>query len=113
MKLAKRYKDDENPVLALEEKDREEAIEIGNYAQEKWYRKWIEQGEQDNGSCCGGKGIKVWFRGKGKRYAKETFIVHCGWVQGNLSAEKSHHNALDYVKEYLIDNAFYCDGYLD
>ena len=54
MKLAKRYKDDENPVLALEESDREEAIKIGEHAGDLWYRKWVELGKKDHGSCCGG-----------------------------------------------------------
>ena len=34
MKLTKRHKDDEKPVLALEESDREEAIKIGEQAEE-------------------------------------------------------------------------------
>ena len=102
MKLAKRYKDDENPVLALEESDKEEAIKIGKYAENLWYRKWIELGEKDHGSCCGGKGIKVWFRGKGKRYARPTLVVQCDWVQGNISAQESKDKALEYVKEFLI-----------
>ena len=113
MKLAKRYKDDENPILALEESDKEEAIKIGEYAKDLWYQKWVELGEKDHGSCCGGKGIKVWFKGKGKRYARQTFIVQCDWVQGNISAQESKDKALEYVKEFLIDNAFYDDGYMN
>jgi len=113
MKLTKRHKDDENPVLALEESDREEAIKIGEQAGEKWYQKWADLGEKDTGSCCGGKGIKAWFRGKGKRYATEIFIVRCDWVQGNISAQESKDDALEYVKEYLADNAFYDDGYMN
>ena len=113
MKLAKRYKDDENPVLALEESDREEAIKIGEHAGDLWYRKWVELGKKDYGSCCGGKGIKVYFLGKRKRYARPAFVVNCSWVQGNLAASESHEGALEYVKEFLADNAFYDDGYMN
>ena len=112
MKLTKRHKDDEKPVLALEESDREEAIKIGEQAEEIWHRKWAELGKKSHGSCCGGKGIKVWFRGKGKRYARPTFVARCDWVQGNLSAQESKDDALAYVKEFLADNAFYDDGYM-
>jgi hypothetical protein len=114
MKITKRYKNDENPVLAFEESDKEEMIKIGRKAEGIWYQKWVDLGKNDHGSCCGGKGIKVYFRGKGQRYARLTLIAKCDWIQGNVSAQESKDDAIGYLADHLKGiKVWYSDGYMD
>jgi len=84
----------------------------GKVARDLWLREWERQGQEDNGTCCMGKGLNVWFIGKGKRKPEELKITRCDWVQGNLSASRSVKPALDYLKEHGI-TAIYDDGVMD
>jgi hypothetical protein len=84
----------------------------GKIAEDIWFNEWQRQGEPDGGTCCGGKAIRVWYVGKGKRLPVETSISRCGWVQGNIPASDSVAPALEYLKAKGI-NAEYYDGWMD
>jgi protein tyrosine phosphatase len=84
----------------------------GAIAQNIWYQAWKDQGAQDNGTCTGGKGLRVWYIPKGKRKPQEVAISRCDWVQGNISASRSKDPALRYLEDKGI-NAFYYDGWMD
>lgn len=84
----------------------------GKYAEDLWYLEWQKQGAQTGGTCCGGKALRVWYVGKGKRKPVEMSISRCGWVQGNLPASASVEPALNYLKSKGI-NAEYYDGWMD
>jgi hypothetical protein len=81
-------------------------------AENIWYDEWQKQGAKDEGTCCGGKGIEVWFLDKRKRFAQPRNIIRCSWVQGNLSASRSVQPALDYLRANGIE-ASYNDGWMD
>ena len=81
-------------------------------AEQIWHETWIAQGRRDEGSCCGGKGLSVEFVRPRQRYPREINVVSCNWVQGNVSASKSHGPALQYLKDNGI-NARYNDGWMD
>lgn len=84
----------------------------GAIAQNIWYQNWKDQGGHDVGTCTGGKGLRVWYLGKGKRKPVEMTITRCDWVQGNLSASASVKPAIKYLKDQGI-NATYYDGWMD
>jgi hypothetical protein len=84
----------------------------GEIAQNLWFQKWKEQGSDDAGTCTGGKALKVWYIGKGKRKPVQVAISRCDWVQGNLSAQRSRDPATQYLEGKGI-NAFYDDGWMD
>lgn len=82
------------------------------HARDIWYDEWVKQGSKDEGTCCGGKGIEVWYFAPRKQTPETTNIVSCNWVQGNLSAARSVKPALAYLKECGIE-ASYNDGWMD
>jgi len=81
-------------------------------AEHIWYDEWQAQGGEDEGTCCGGKGLEVYVVEARGRTAKPTNIVRCYFVQGNLSASRSCGPALEYLKNLGID-ASYNDGWMD
>jgi hypothetical protein len=86
--------------------------EHGAEAARLWFEEWQKQGAADQGTCCGGKSLRVWYLDKGKRKPMEMTITRCNWVQGNLSASASVQPALDYLKEQGIEAEYY-DGWMD
>ena len=111
-KIEKYYKGSNDFVNAYEKKDLEKLTEIFQTTRSIWYEEWVEQGEKDEGSCCGGKGLEVYYVAPRCRSAKPINIVKCDWVQGNISANKSSSKALNFLKKNNI-NATYNDGWLD
>ena len=77
-----------------------------------WDSEWVSQGSTDEGTCCGGKGIEIWFRGPRKQSAKPRIVVFSPPVQGNLSAKWSVKPALDYLEQHKIVATYY-DGWID
>jgi hypothetical protein len=84
----------------------------GAIAEQLWLEQWKYQGAEDQGTCTGGKGLQVWYVGKGKRIPQKLTISRCDWVQGNVSAQRSKENALNYLKSKGI-SADYNDGWMD
>ena len=84
----------------------------GAIAQNLWFQEWKEAGAQDQGTCTGGKGLRVWYLPKGKRKPQEVAISRCDWVQGNISAQRTVKPAIDYLTAKGI-NPFYYDGWMD
>jgi hypothetical protein len=101
----------EPPVKAYQREDVIELQPVFGAAEQLWFDSWQEQGRKDEGSCCGGKGIQVWFLGPRKRAAQPRTIIRCDWVQGNLSAQASVEAALAYLKEQGIEAEYY-DGWM-
>ena len=83
-----------------------------NEAAAIWEREWERQGSTDEGSCCGGKGIQVWFAAPRKRSAELTTVVRSPSVQGNLSASRSVGPALAFLKHRGVDAEYY-DGWMN
>ena len=114
MKTAPRfYAGNKDPVInAYQREDIAKLQDVFGTAEQLWYDAWQKQGSKDEGSCCGGKGIQVWFLGPRKRAAQPYTVIRCGWVQGNVSAQKSVNKALAYLKSQGIEAEYY-DGWMD
>ncbi len=110
--VPKFYSQNEDTVNAFQPSDIEKLKPLLRQAEKLWYETWVAQGCEDRGTCCGGKGIEVWFCGKRKRTAEPTNIIRCPTGQGNLSAQASVEPALNLLKENGIP-ARYNDGWMD
>ena len=77
-----------------------------------WLEEWNRQGKQDEGTCTGGKGFRVWYLGPRKRIHTLLTVVKAPPVQGNLSAERSHAPALEYLESVGVEASYY-DGWMD
>ncbi len=113
MKTAPRfYTGNPDTVLAYQPVDLEKFNAELRTAEQLWNQEWRAQGATDEGSCCGGKGIQVWFCGPRKRTAEPKTIIQAPPVQGNLSAQRSVGPALEYLKEQGIEARYY-DGWMN
>ena len=116
MKLVKKYGNWNNEanvlINAYQDVDLQHASEVIAFAKDIQYREWVKSGIGDQGTCCGGKAIRVWYLGKGKRKPEQKSIVYCDFVQGNVAAYKSVQPALDFLQSKNV-NAEYYDGWMD
>ena len=110
--VPKFYMANEDRVSAYTDADLKELSTVLTVAKDMWFNEWIKQGEEDVGSCCGGKGISAWFVRSRCRSAEPVNIVNCSWVQGNISASRSVEPALEYLRSKGID-CNYNDGWMD
>ena len=81
-------------------------------AHEIWVAEWVAQGQTHDGSCTGGKGLRIWYRGPRKRSAIDRLAVNAPPVQGNLSAARSYEPAWKYLKDQGIEST-YDDGWMN
>jgi len=115
MKTApKFYPQNDDTVLGIQKPDFEKHRATFQKAQSIWYATWQLGGEEDRGTCCGGKGIETWYIGPRCRSAQPVNVVGCHWVQGNLSAAATVDGALEYLREEFPGLEFrYNDGWMD
>ncbi|MAE51588.1 MAG: hypothetical protein CMH27_07240 [Micavibrio sp.] len=99
-------------VLAYQPEDLEKLNGLFSEAKQLWLATWEEQGRKDDGTCCLGKGIRIWFVGKRKRSAELLTVIDSPPCQGNLSASRSVGPALELLKSHGIE-ARYFDGWMD
>jgi hypothetical protein len=99
-------------VDAYEQEDLNKLRPVLAKAQELWINEWVAQGSTDEGTCTGGKGIQIWYRGPRKRSANPRTVVRGPNVQGNVSAARSNTGALAYLHSLGIDASYY-DGWMD
>ncbi len=99
-------------VDAYEEKDIDVIRPHLERAYEIWMATWILQGKTHEGTCTGGKGLQIWYRGPRKRSADLKLAVNAPPVQGNLSAARSYEPAWEYLKDQGIESRYY-DGWMD
>ena len=113
MKLIEAFgKDSGKWVSAYETKDIDAIRPHLVKASEIWVAEWIAQGQTDEGSCTGGKGLQIWYRSPRKRSASLKTAVQAPPVQGNVSAARSHEPALKYLKDQGIECEYY-DGWMN
>ena len=60
----------EKKVNAYQKKDLDNIRPVLQEAKRIWHDEWVRQGRTDNGTCCGGKGIQIWYLKPRGRSAK-------------------------------------------
>jgi len=99
-------------VMAYQDADLVDKMNVIAAAENLWYQEWIKSGVGDVGSCCGGKAIRIYYLGKGKRNVVEKSIVPCSFVQGNVAAQVSVKPVLEFLAKNGINGSYY-DGWMD
>lgn len=99
-------------VTAYQDKDLVNLHGLALAAESLWYNEWVKQGSHDEGSCCLGKGFEIYYLPKRARRPVPRMIVHCNFVQGNVSAYKTGHVVKDYLAKHGV-LADYNDGVMD
>jgi hypothetical protein len=98
--------------VVYEESDREMLAQFKNICEYDWHNNWVKQGSKDEGTCCLGKGIKVYFLPKGKRLPREVYLARCDFVQGNVAAYKASKPVMERLESEGIA-CWYDDGRMD
>jgi hypothetical protein len=98
--------------VVYEESDREMLAQLKTICEYDWHNNWVKSGAKDEGSCCLGKGIRVYFLPKRKRTPRSVFLARCDFVQGNVSAYRSVQPVLERLKNEGIA-CWYDDGNMD
>ena len=101
-----------NLINAYQDEDLAAKMPFIEAAKSIWYAQWLANGGIDEGTCCGGKGIQIYYIGKGKRKYSQKVIVPCSFVQGNVAAARSVQPALDFLAANGIEGSYY-DGWMD
>lgn len=113
MKIAPKYHlGNADQVQAYQDADLAKFQIIILKAAGEWKAEWKRQGALDQGTCCIGKGIQVWYLKPRSRIADRLTIVPCDFVQGNSSAQKSVVPALELLKANGVEAVYY-DGQMD
>jgi len=85
---------------------------LGKEAEDRWAEDWRDQGAVDLGTCCIGKGLRVYVANAGDKRPREVTIARGDFVQGNVAAYQTHHVALQYLAEMGVEAEYY-DGRMD
>jgi hypothetical protein len=99
-------------VTAYQDKDLVGLHALSLTAESLWFNEWVKQGRHDEGTCTLGKGFEVYYLKKGARRPVPRMLVHCNFVQGNVSAYKTAHVVKDYLAQHGV-LADYNDGRMD
>tara|TARA_R110000803_G_scaffold42024_1_gene90186 strand:+ start:550 stop:882 length:333 start_codon:yes stop_codon:yes gene_type:complete len=110
MKTMKDYNG--NTIEVYQDKDIKDISHYISAADRMWHKEWELQGEKDEGSCCLGKAIQLYYIPPRARNYKKKSIIQSPPTQGNISASQSVQPALDFLKSMGVE-AFYYDGILD
>ena len=97
---------------SLNLKDIEEFKIFFMEAEEIWYREWCRMGCKEQGTCCGGTGITIRYRGPRKRAWVDRTVIHSPPCQGNVSAYECVGPAMEYLKACRIEAEYY-EGWMD
>lgn len=81
-------------------------------AESLWYNEWVRQGQPDRGTCTLGKGFEIYFLPKRARKPIRRKIVHCNFVQGNVTAYETGRVVKEFLAEHGVQ-AEYDDGVMD
>jgi hypothetical protein len=89
-------------VLAL---DPEDLIELGptfDAVRLEWAKEWQRRGSRDEGSCCLGVGVSVYYLPPGKRRPERKQVISWTWSQGDLEADRTRHLPLGMLAEHGV-----------
>ena len=106
------YTKNPDTVNAYQDNDLMLLRDLFTEAETLWMDEWQAQGSVDDGTCCGGKGIRLRYAGPRKRTAEWLTVIDSPPCQGNLSASRSVAPALAFLKAHNVEAVYY-DGWMD
>lgn len=99
-------------VTAYQDADLVKLHELALVAESLWYHEWLGKGQPDRGTCTLGKGFEIYYLPKRARKPIRRKIVHCNFVQGNVTAYETGHVVKKFLAEHGVQ-AEYDDGVMD
>ena len=99
-------------VTAYQDKDLVKLHELALLAESLWFHEWVGQGQPDRGTCTLGKGFEIYYLPKRARRPVTRMLVHCNFVQGNVTDYETGHVVKKFLDEHGVQ-ADYNDGRMD
>jgi hypothetical protein len=108
MRRVETYKGSKDFVLALEPDDLEALLPQCAEIQRRWHGEWLTRGQRDEGSCCLGVGVSVYYLPPGKRKPERRQVISWTWSQGDLEADRTRHLPLGMLAEHGVLGVYDC-----
>jgi hypothetical protein len=108
MKRVETYKGSGEFVTAMNDSDLKRMKHVIRDASEAWFSAWVRDGEVDEGSCCLGIGIDVFYLPPRARYPRIRQVIRWTWTQGDFGAERTKEVPLRMLKDAGIDARYNC-----
>jgi hypothetical protein len=112
MKRVETYKGSGEFVNAVQDADLSELRSLISEARDDWYAAWIRDGQVEEGSCCLGIGIDVYYLPPRARYPRPRQVISWTWTQGDFGAARTKDVPIKLLAKAGID-AYYNSGRMD
>ena len=112
MKTVETYTGSGEYVTALQDADLASMLPIFREIEGEWYREWIARGQKDEGSCCLGIGISVYYLPPRARQPQRRQVIEWTWSQGDFEAERTKATPINRLAEHGVTAVYNC-GRLD
>lgn len=112
MKRVETYKGSGKFVNAVQDADLETLRPVFREAERAWYQEWVARGCKDEGSCCLGIGVSVYYLPPRGRTPKPRQVIEWNGSQGDFEAERTKSLPIRMLADAGVD-AFYNCGRLD
>jgi hypothetical protein len=108
MKNVETYKGSGEMVSALQDADIEQMRPIFREIEYAWYEQWLARGQKDEGSCCLGIGISVYYLPPRARYPRLRQVIQWTWSQGDFEAERTKDTPIKALAKYGASAVYNC-----
>lgn len=112
MKTVETYKGSGEFVVALQDADIDTMRPIFREAEREWYRAWVARGCKDEGSCCLGVGVSVYYLPPRARTPQRRQVIAWNGSQGDFEAERTKEVPIGLLAQHGVPAAYDC-GRLD
>lgn len=112
MKTVETYKGSGNYVNALQNAELEKMRPIFKQIETAWCDEWIARGQKDEGSCCLGVGISVYYLPPRSRQPRLVQVIGWTWSQGDFEAERTKGTPIKMLADLGVSATYDC-GRLD
>lgn len=108
MKRVETYKGSGEFVNAVQDADLASLGQRIRDARDAWYAAWLRDGRVDEGSCCLGIGIDVFYLPPRARYPRIRQVIRWTWTQGDFGAERTKTVPIAMLAEAGVDAHYNC-----
>lgn len=108
MKRVETYRGSGEYVDALQDADLRSLSPCIAYARDAWHEAWLEGGCVDEGSCCVGIGIEVWYLPPRARNPRLRTVIAWNWTQRDFGAYATKDTPLRILAEEGVKGIYNC-----
>ena len=108
MKTLETYKGSGEFVNALQYADLERLRPVFAEVQREWFAEWVARGQVDEGSCCLGIGVSVYYLPPRARQPVRRQVIAWTWSQGDFEADRTKATPINRLAQYGATAVYDC-----